>query len=215
MSWAEAAWVGPTLVAVVASAVTYATHRSALRAEHERWTRERDAAVRDRRLETVREGYLSLMAAAGAFAAVMDEQGVGYGERNYVLDWYEALKSGLRESGGVVDAYGSEASRAALERTRQLMALSYGAEEGLEAATREKNAPTGYDVETLTGHREDAASDLRMRASEWRAALVDLLGAMRDDLRGFEPDGQSRTKPASGETPAVRQHEERGGGVTS
>jgi hypothetical protein len=166
--------------------VQYRTHRNALSEERQRWMRERNAQISDRRLDTVRHGYLSLMAAAGGLAAVMDRTQVAFAGEHYALEWYEALKVGLRESGGVVDALGSDEARMALVATRQRVADSHHADDALEQAERVLNSPVGYDHSVYEQRRFDASNELNSSSEDWRGTLIRLLDAMRQDRQRFE-----------------------------
>lgn len=196
MSWADAAWIGPTAVALGASVYGHRTFKATLNAERERWSRERQAAIRDRRLETVRSGYLKLMAAAGAFVAAMHAEVAEDAGPDYLIEAYVMLKNGLRDSGGVIDAYGSHESRAALEATRRLVAESQVVDTAMRTAEQATETPPGHDQpleEWRDSEREWAASMLADRAGDWHPNLAELLKSMREDIERFEAAGDSPT----------------------
>ena len=118
-----------------------------------------------------------------------DAQAAFTASRPYVIEWHANLKTSLKESGGVVDAFGSSDSRRALERTRRLVAGAALAEARLAEAKRLASGRVAAgNRERAEGLLNEAATALTMEAARWRTTLEALLTAMRADLQRFESE---------------------------
>jgi len=191
MDWSDVAWIGPTAVALASLSVQALDGWNGRAKEAIRLKAERDAFVADRQLDLTRESFLSIMNVSGSFLVIAKTNQTGFSPPNVkAVNAYRAFRDVIYDSGGYIDAYGSDMSREALAKIRGALTLGASLESHmafLDEAYAEANAAgDDYELSTAQARIDEAIASaslqLKMDSEQWTGKLPQLIDALRADL---------------------------------
>lgn len=191
MDWSDAAWIGPTAVALASLGVQALDGWNTRAKEATRLEAERDAFVADRRLDLTRESFLSLMNVSGTLLVTAQTNVTGLlPPDGNAVNAYRAFRDAIHDSGGYIDAYGSDASREALSKVRGVLTMSSALEAHLahldECSAEVDAAGDDFELAAAQGRVRSAISStalqLTMDSEQWTGKLPTLIDALRADL---------------------------------